>query len=285
MVNEYRALVSFNRKESTLPIDLRLYDNVQRYVKIVCGKQFQAKYATNPVERPERVMLPAQELQDAGYESFEPLPASYEDMSRIHGREHIERVRKNGLFDAATLAAGGAIAAAELAVAGEPAFALVRPPGHHASANRAWGMCFFNNVAIAVQRIRPRAQRVLIIDIDLHFGDGTVSIFRGDHDIKIVNPGSVDANFDYLTMDANGYKRQVEAAFQGFEYDIIGVSAGFDTYVEDWGGLLTTEDYREIGEIISAGAEQCAGKRFAVLEGGYHPDLKFNIKNFIKGFA
>jgi acetoin utilization deacetylase AcuC-like enzyme len=68
-------------------------------------------------------------------------------------------------------------------------------------------------------------------------GDGTVSIFRGDHDVKIVNPGSVDANFDYLNMDASGYKRQVEAAFKGFEYDIIGVSAGFDTYLEDWGGF------------------------------------------------
>ena len=55
-------------------------------------------------------------------------------------------------------------------------------------------MCYFNNMAIAVQRIRPRAKRVLIIDIDLHFGDGTVSIFQGDHDVKIANPGSVDAN-------------------------------------------------------------------------------------------
>lgn len=252
-------------------------------MKITYSRKFEERYATNPVESPDRVSLSARELE--GYELIEPGPASLADVARVHGREHIERVRERGLFEAAALAAGGAICAAELAVAGEPAFALVRPPGHHASANRAWGMCFFNNMAIAVQRIRPRAKRVLIIDIDLHFGDGTMSIFRGDHDVKIVNPGSVDANFDYLTMDAAGYKGQVEAAFQGFEYDIIGVSAGFDTYVEDWGGLLTKEDYREIGEIIAAGAEQCAGKRFAVLEGGYHPDLKFNIKNFIEGFS
>ena len=72
---------------------------------------------------------------------------------------------------------GNAVCSAEPALQGEPAFALIRPLGHHAAANRAWGMCYFNNMAIAVQRIRPRAKRVLIIDIDLHFGDGTVSIF------------------------------------------------------------------------------------------------------------
>ena len=76
-------------------------------------------------------------------------------------------------------------------------------------------MCYFNNMAIAIKKIRPRAKKALIIDIDLHYGDGTVSIFRGDSNVKIVNPWSVDENFEYLNMDESRYLSQVEEAFQG----------------------------------------------------------------------
>ncbi|MCX6674671.1 MAG: histone deacetylase family protein [Methanothrix sp.] len=252
---------------------------------IVYNRKYEQRYPANPVENPDRVRLPAVELRKLGYQFIEPSPCSLLQISIVHGREHINRVRGSGHFEAASLAAGGAMAAAELAVQGEPAFALVRPPGHHAAANRAWGMCYFNNMAIAVQRIRPRAKRVLIIDIDLHYGDGTVSIFRGDNDVKISNPGSVDANFDYLTLDAGGYLRQVEAALHGFDFDIVGVSAGFDTYIEDWGELLSNDDFFQIGRAIREAAEKnCQGRRFAVLEGGYHAHLRCNIANFIRGF-
>ncbi len=254
-------------------------------MKIIYSRKFEERYPTNPVENPERVSFPAHELVLEGYEVIEPVPAGLKEIAKIHGKEHIEQVKKKGLFDVASLAAGGAIEAAELALQGETSFALVRPPGHHASANRAWGMCFFNNMAIAVQKIRPKAKRVLIIDIDLHYGDGTVSIFRGDHDVRIVNPGSIDANFDYLNLDVNGYLKQIETALANNDFDIVGVSAGFDTYIKDWGGLLEIEDYERIGKIISIGAQKCDGRRFAILEGGYHPELKFNIKSFIKGFA
>ena len=254
-------------------------------MKIVYSKLYEAKYPTNPVENPDRVRLPAQELLEPGYEFVEPSPASQEEIRKVHGQQHIELVRSRGLYDAAALAAGGAVCAAELALQDEPAFSLVRPPGHHAAANRAWGMCFFNNMAIAIKKIRPRAKRALIIDIDLHYGDGTVSIFRGDSDVKIVNPWSVDENFEYLNMDESRYLGQVEDAFQGFDCDIVGVSAGFDTYIEDWGGLLKIEDYRKIGKAVREGAEErCGGRRFAVLEGGYHPDLKWCVKSFVEGF-
>ncbi|VVB63079.1 Histone deacetylase domain protein [uncultured archaeon] len=253
-------------------------------MKIIYSTKYEECYPTNPVENSERVRHPAMELKEAGYEFVEPTAASDEDVARVHGREHIERVKQRGLYEVAALAAGGAIVAAEQALQGEPTFALIRPPGHHAAANRAWGMCFFNNMAISVRRLRPEAKRVLIIDIDLHFGDGTVSIFRGDKNVKLVNPWSVDANFEYLNMKVDGYLTQVNDAFNDFECDIVGVSAGFDTYVEDWGGLLRTEDYEEIGRIIKKGSETCDGRRFAVLEGGYHQDLRYIIKSFIRGF-
>lgn len=251
---------------------------------IVYSRKYEQRYPANPVENPDRVRLPAVELRKLGYEFIEPRPCSLQDIGRVHGKEHIDRVRGSGHFEAASLAAGGAVCAAKLAVQGEAAFALVRPPGHHAAANRAWGMCYFNNMAIAVQEIRPKAKRVLIIDIDLHFGDGTVSIFRGDSDVKIVNPWSVDENFEYLNMDESRYLGQVEGAFQNFDYDIVGVCAGFDTYLEDWGRLLKREDYGKIGKAVRTGSERCGGRRFAVLEGGYHPDLRYCINSFLEGF-
>jgi acetoin utilization deacetylase AcuC-like enzyme len=253
-------------------------------MKIVYTDKLASRYPANPVESPDRVALPAKLLRECGYEFIEPQPASSEDIAGVHGREHMELVRKMGLYEPAALAAGGAIRAAELALQGEPAFALLRPPGHHAAANRAWGMCCFNSMAVALKKIRPRAKRALIIDIDLHFGDGTVSIFRGDPDVKIVNPWSVDESFEYLNMDGSRYLRQVEEAFLGFDPDIVGVSAGFDTYIEDWGGLLKIEDFRKIARAIRKGAERCDGRRFALLEGGYHPDLKLCIKSFVEGF-
>jgi len=253
-------------------------------MNIIYHERYEEKYCTNPVENPDRVKLAAQELQKAGNEFISPSIASKEDISRVHGREHIERTKARGIYDAAAFSAGGAICAAKLAMQGEPAFALIRPPGHHASANRAWGMCYFNNMAIAIKNIRPKAKKALIIDIDLHFGDGTVSIFRGDANVKIVNPWSVDENFEYLNMDESRYLSQVERAFYNFDYDIVGVSAGFDTYLDDWGRLLKKEDYRKIGKVIREGAERCDGRRFAVLEGGYHPDLRYCIKSFLEGF-
>lgn len=254
-------------------------------MKIVYTSRYEERYLTNPVENPDRVRLAAEELRRAGYELVEPSCCTIEDLSRVHGREHIELVRRTGPFEAACWAVGGAIRAAEIALSGEPAFALVRPPGHHASANRAWGMCFFNNIAVALKRVRSAAREILIIDMDLHYGDGTVGIFRGDSGVRIVNPGSVDANFDYLTLDADGYKRQIESALDSHPFELLGVSAGFDTYIEDWGGLLSQEDYEDIGWMLAEASRRCSGRRFAVLEGGYHPDLRFNIIRFIKGFS
>lgn len=249
---------------------------------VVYSRGFEERYPTNPVENPDRVRLSAQEL--SGYEFFEPSPASHEVISAVHTTGHIERVRLRGLYETAALAAGGAVVAARIALR-EPAFGLIRPPGHHASSDHSWGMCFFNNIAIAVKTIRQYVRRVLILDIDLHFGDGTVSIFRWDPDVSVVNIGAIDANFDYIKLESSGYIEQVEKALESHEYDMIAVSAGFDTYRLDWGGILGIDDYREIGSMIrDASEERCGGRRFAVLEGGYHQDLRYCIRSFVSGF-
>lgn len=249
---------------------------------VVYSRGFEERYPTNPVENPDRVRLAAQEL--SGHEFFEPAPASHEEIAAVHTAGHIERVRMRGLYEAAALAAGGAIAAARISLR-EPAFGLIRPPGHHASSDRSWGMCFFNNIAIAVKAIRPHLRRALILDIDLHFGDGTVNIFRWDPDVSVVNIGAIDANLDYIELESSGYIEQVERALESREYDIIGVSAGFDTYRLDWGGILDIDDYRKIGSLIRDASEEiCDGRRFAVLEGGYHQDLRYCIKSFVSGF-
>lgn len=284
-------------------------------MKIVYSEKFAERYSKNPFENPDRVRLSARELQS--YDFIEPLPATLEEASRVHSREHIETVRRKGMLAPALLATGGACRAAETALLGEAAFALVRPPGHHAASDHAWGMCYLNNVAIAVRMaldriggsmgggaegpgeaglgrrmggeleggvVLPKA-RVLIVDIDLHYGDGTAGIFRWDDGVKVANIGAIDPGFDYLTLDPAGYIGQVERAVAESDFDLLAVSAGFDTYVLDWGGLLDLTDYREIGRVLREGAEdRCEGRRFAVLEGGYHQDLPLCIKSFVRGF-
>ncbi len=253
-------------------------------MRIIYSDRYGERYPSNPVEHPRRVIQAAKEL--AGYEFQEPSPASKADILRVHSPEHLERVAMRGMLPAASFAAGGAIAAAELALDGVPAFALIRPPGHHASSSTSWGMCFLNNMAIAVKRIRERAGRILILDIDLHFGDGTANIFRWSEGVRVVNIGAIDANFDYLSLDAQGYIDQVERVLAQGGYDLLAVSAGFDTYVNDWGGLLDIDDFCEIGGLVRDAAERfCRGRRFAVLEGGYHEDLRLCVEAFVDGMS
>ncbi len=235
-----------------------------------------ADYPTASVECPERIeaILPA--VEDLPQRT--PEPASEEDILRVHTRLHYEGIKRGSVYKPAILSAGGAIMASDVGIEGRNAFALIRPPGHHASPNSCWGFCFFNNVAIAVERLidTGEIERAFILDIDLHFGDGTDNFF---HRSKQVTVWNVEEHDPMPFLDS------VEEGLAKAPYDIIAVSAGFDNYVRDWGGVLSTEDFYKIGKMVFDAAQaNCAGRRFAALEGGYYlEDLGKNARAFIDG--
>ena len=248
-------------------------------MKVIYHDDYRTVYASDPAAAPGRMEAILAEV--SGYEVVEPEPASEEDVLLVHSRRHLEYVRSLGVvYRIALLAAGGAIKAAELAVKGEPTFALVRPPGHHASRDSSWGFCYFNNIAIAVEKLRAggRIKTAVILDIDLHYGDGTASIFSAAPDVTYLHPDS---------RSREEYLREVEELLSSAgEADIVAVSAGFDRHIEDWGHQLHTEDYRRIAQLVKEYSESsCNGRRMAALEGGYnHKVLGKNVRAFLEGF-
>ncbi|WEU40189.1 MAG: histone deacetylase [Candidatus Odinarchaeum yellowstonii] len=248
-------------------------------MKIVYDPRFEVEYSDEPAAEKGRIQVIYEELKDS-YEFVKPEPASEEDLALVHTKAHIQSIKGSGLYEIARLAAGGAIKAAEIGYSGEPAFALIRPPGHHAGVDFYWGFCYFNNIAVSVQKLRRegKVKKVLIVDFDLHYGDGTANIFVNEPQVA----------YYHLLRRA---KSQQLYAFSKYlstlkDYDIVAVSAGFDAHVEDWGRWLETEDYKEIGGLIKEFAKRvCQGRRYAVLEGGYNQRvLGKNVKAFIEGF-
>jgi len=216
------------------------------------------------------------------FEWIEPQAASERDLERVHGREHIRSVQSDPMvYEVALLAAGAAVLAAEMACQGQPAFGLIRPPGHHASPHSCWGFCYFNNLAIAIKKLLSdqKIHRALILDFDLHYGDGTANTFQGSSNVYYFHPAGT--NREACLKDI---QRCLETKAG---YDIIAISAGFDRHEEDWGGLLKTEDYFSIGTWAKEySIEHCQGRRFGVLEGGYnHTVLGQNVKRFLQGLT
>lgn len=219
-----------------------------------------------------------QALKD--HQLVSPEPATEDDLLLVHTRSLVDSVRMEpALFEIACLAAGGAIATAQISLC-EPAFGLIRPPGHHAGRSFNGGFCFFNNMAVAIEKLirEKKIARALIVDIDLHYGNGTEDIFANRGDIIFLN---------MECQERKAYLMELEQRLQeAKDYDIVAVSAGFDTYEKDWGRSLKTEDYRIIGEMITEAAKPCQGRRFALLEGGYYlPDLGRNVESFLRGLA
>ncbi len=237
------------------------------------------------------------EASAASREALLPVhPDSYlrtlESMSaRGGGVLFLDTVLNGASWKAALGATGAVLAAVDHAHEGlGHAFAAVRPPGHHALAGKGMGFCLVNNVVVAARYAQAELglERVAIVDYDVHHGNGTEAIFRGDDSVFFVSlhqwpfypgtggPGTSDESTLNLPLragiDDDGYiavfEGQVVPAVRGFAPDLVLVSAGFDAHEDDpIGGLgLTDAAFRELGTICSTLGPRVA----AVLEGGYN---------------
>jgi acetoin utilization deacetylase AcuC-like enzyme len=208
-------------------------------------------------------------------EFIEPEPVSIDDLLLCHSPSLVESVQNHHqVFEIATLSAGGAVKAAEISL-DRPSFALIRPPGHHAGINFNGGFCFFNNIAIALRKLASAGliQRALIVDIDLHYGNGTFDIFVNDPTVAFRNIAG---------HSREDFFEQLERSIEDAEdFDIVACSAGFDTYIRDWGQLLFTSDFKTVGARLAS----CHKRVFSVLEGGYYlQDLGKNVRAYLDGF-
>jgi acetoin utilization deacetylase AcuC-like enzyme len=217
------------------------------------------------------------------------------------GRLDSDTVASEGSWDAARAGAGCLLDAVDLAVSGEHprSFCAVRPPGHHALRDRAMGFCLFGNVALAAHyaRVHHGLGRVLIVDWDVHHGNGTQALVENESDIHFVSmhqwpwyPGTGAAD-DSGPHDSvwnvplpAGLPREryvgelraaVERAVVGFTPDLVLISAGFDSLAGDplGGFTLEPEDLAGLTRWLVDRAEQwCEGRMISALEGGYAPE-------------
>ncbi len=266
-----------------------------------------------------------------GLVSVAPEPASMEDLLRVHSAQHVARVDRSsssgggwldgdtvtspGSYEAALYAAGGVARAAEAVINGdiESAFALVRPPGHHATRTDAMGFCLFNNVAIAARTAVQKhgLDRVLIVDFDVHHGNGTQDIFYSDSQVMYISthqyplyPGTgrveetgVAGGLDHTVniplppWSGDGeylraFQEIIVPAARRFCPQIILVSAGYDAHWADniSSMQVTVGGYARMAAVLKRLAEElCQGRVVFALEGGYHLDaLAHSVKASIE---
>ena len=273
-------------------------------------------------ERPERAQVleaVAATFKEQGGEVVEPRSATDEDLLRVHTQEHVDAIvatrGKATMIDADTftspdsddiarLAAGAVLTGIDRALdgpKGSRSLVLVRPPGHHAEADRAMGFCLYSNVAVGAAYARSRGcARVAIVDYDVHHGNGSQWIFYEDPTVLFVSshqypfyPGTGAASEKgrgaghgftlNIPLDAGAkddeierkYAAQVIPAVRNFKPDLLLISAGFDAHEMDPLGQLrmTTEGFGRLTKmLIDLANDVCEGRVVLATEGGY--DLK-----------
>jgi len=271
----------------------------------------------------ERLRHVAQRLQQSGLldqvTRIPVSPANDEDILRVHTEAHLQRIQEfaaagggrievdtvmsPGSADVARLACGVAVDATERVVNGEDATALclVRPPGHHALVDAPMGFCLFSNVSVAARTAIQRMglSRVLVVDWDVHHGNGTQDIFYEDEHVYYFSahrfpfyPGTgrksdtgrgrgLGTVFN-LPLSFGTSRPDYRTAFESMLHDaaeasrpeLVLISAGFDAHAADPVGSLglETEDFRWMTESVKQIADtHASGRIVSVLEGGYHP--------------
>ncbi|MEO6875573.1 MAG: histone deacetylase [Opitutaceae bacterium] len=262
-------------------------------------------------EQPARIIRSAAHLRTAHPDWTWRVPSTVvtdETLLLAHTPAHLKRLKQPRDFDADTpylpdisdharRSVGAALAAADLALAGQRAFALMRPPGHHATADQAMGFCYLNQIAIAALSARARGTaRVAIWDFDAHHGNGTEAILHGRDGLLFSSvhqspgyPGTGTVSFDNClnwpvaphtprARHMAALRESLEAVI-AFQPNLVLVSAGFDAYVNDPLCTLTleTEDFSTLGQWLRATKLPSA----AILEGGYSDDLPLLIDAFL----
>lgn len=245
----------------------------------------------------------------------EPAPADDQAILRAHSAEHLRRLGVardfdadtpffEGIGDHARRAAGAVIGAVDAARAGEgPAMALMRPPGHHATAGQAMGFCYLNGVAIGALHARAAgADRVAVWDFDAHHGNGTEAIlldrpglfFASVHQSPgypgtgLADRGGNVRNWPIAPRTpAPEHRAALRASWEAvvaFGPDLVLVSAGFDAYAHDpiTSMTLETNDFRALGTWLR---EEAPCPVAAVLEGGYSRDLPDLVEGFLAAWA
>jgi len=268
-------------------------------------------------ERPQRVagtleLLRKQEGLKINW--LAPLEVKGDDtIKRAHDLAHIQRVADPpGLFDGDTpdypdingharRSLGGALHALKLARAGKPNFSLLRPPGHHATRDRAMGFCYLNSIAIAALAARAEGvKKVAVFDFDVHHGNGTEAILHKQEGCAFFSihqhpayPGTGQKSFDNCqnypvppeTPNNDWRKRAAQALSDLKEYkpDLIAVSAGFDAYKRDplCQQKLEVDDFNWMGKEL----RQFDTPLLSILEGGYSNDLPNLILAYLKGLV
>ncbi len=274
------------------------------------------------VENGSRLVATMEVLEESGLLKklvrLSPRAATAEEIALAHSQDHIARVqgysaRGGGWLDGDTVASpdsfnvalyavGGVLRGVDAIVAGEvdQAFALVRPPGHHATPDYAMGFCLFNNVAIAAKYAMANhgLERVLIADFDVHHGNGTEQVFYGDPAVLYFSshqyphyPGTGAVAEDGVAEGKGAtvnvplpaycgdeeyrraYKEILVPVARRFQPQLILVSAGYDAHRDDPLSAMqvTVDGFAAITVILKElAAELCGGKLLLSLEGGYH---------------